>query len=60
MRLHLSSHPTVKIFSTDIVDMCQFASSYTSSKLNVEKIQPSHAQEHSISLCVGGSNFLYI
>ena len=41
-------------------DMCQLASSYASSKTNVQKIQPACELIHSIMRCVGGLNFLYI
>ena len=39
---------------------CQFASSYASSQMNVQKIQPAYAPHNRVYKCVDRLNFLYI
>ena len=42
------------------IHVCHFASSYTSTGTNVQKIQPTYAPHNSVYKCVGRLNFLYI
>ena len=40
--------------------VCHFASSYTPSKTNVHKIEPSHTQGNTVFLCLEEFNFVYM